>query len=102
MAQLDVNERVAKLEADDKVLFHYVDEIRSDVKDLRQLTIAVKEIAVGQKGVTEKLDRIDSRLQNVENNPAEDFRHYKRLIMGCLLTTSITAVVTAILSVIFK
>ena len=47
-----VAERLAALEANDKNIFHQLDEVKREMKDTRQLTIAVKELAISsQKGI---------------------------------------------------
>ena len=40
-----VDERLGTLEANDKALFHQVDELKEEVRDIRRLTIAIEKIA---------------------------------------------------------
>ena len=94
----ELNERVAALEANEHTIFHQIDEMRSEIKDLRHLTAAVEKLAAGQGVANQKLDSIGRRLLRVENEPVDDFKHYKRLIVGCLLTTTLSAVLAAIIA----
>lgn len=103
----NVNERLARLEANEKTIFHQLSETEKEIKVLQQLTVAVERLANGQANITEKLDSLDNRFQKVEENlsglekqPAEDFKYYKRLIFGTLLTSSMATLATAILSLV--
>lgn len=95
-------QRVAILEAAQKSLFHQLGDIKEDVKDIRRLTVAVERIAVKTETIDEKVDGIDKRLGNVENAPADDYKHFKRLIIGGFITTILAAVLTAVLSQILR
>lgn len=97
---IEINERVAMLEANEHTIFHHIDEMRSEIKDLRRLTVAVEKLAAGQSTANQKLDDISHRLTIVEGEPASDFKHYKRLIIGCLLTTTCSVLLAAILAVV--
>lgn len=91
-------QRVAALEADKKTIFRQLTEIKEDIKDIRRLTAAVERIAVKTEMIGEKVDGIDRRLGSVESAPADDYRHFKRLVIGGFITTIIAAVLSAVIS----
>ena len=95
-------ERLATCEVNDKNIFHQLDEIKKEMTDTRQLTIAVKELAVSVKATAEKVDDISDRLSTVEHAPAEDFKHYKRVIIGCIITGTIGIILGAVMTLIIK
>jgi len=95
-------ERLARLEAEDKNIFHQLDEIKAEVRDIRKLTAAVEKIADQMKNTSQKVDSIDRRLDTVERAPAEEFNHYKRLIINCIITGVLGAVTGAVLTLIIK
>lgn len=95
-------ERLATCESNDKNIFHQLDEIKKEMKDTRQLTIAVKELAVSAKATAEKVDDISDRLNTVEHAPAEEFKHYKRVIAGCIITGIIGIILGAVMTLIIK
>ena len=95
-------ERLATCESNDKNIFHQLDEVKKEMKDTRQLTIAVKELAVSAKATAEKVEDISDRLNTVERAPADDFKHYKRVLIGCLITGTIGVVLGAIMALIIK
>lgn len=99
---MEIHERLAKLEADDKNIFHQLSEIKEEVKDIRRLTLAVEQIAMKTDSIDSKVDNMGSRLLVVEREPAESFLHYKKLIVGAIITTALSSVLVNILSLILK
>jgi len=95
-------QRVAALEADKKTIFRQLAEVKEDIKDIRRLTAAVERIAVKTEIIGEKVDGIDRRLGSVESAPAEDYRHFKRVVIGGFVTTIIASVLSAVISQIIK
>jgi hypothetical protein len=97
-----VTERVAALEANEKTIFHKLDEIKDDVNDIHELSASVKVIATETVNISQKVDKIDNRLSEVEKQPVAAYTHYKRLIIGCIITGVLGAFITAIAAVILK
>lgn len=97
-----VAERIATLEANNATIFHQLDEIKSEVKDIRRLTVAVEKIAVQTESTAHKVDNIDARLDNVEQRPVADFTHYKRVVVGSICTGVIGVILGAIFALIIK
>lgn len=94
--------KIAKLEEQNVTIFKKLNAIDDDIKDITRLTIAIEKIATETKSISAKVDSIDDRLDNVENAPADEFKHYKRLIIGNVLTGVVGAVIGAILALILK
>ena len=99
---MEIHERVARLEADEKNIFHQLSEIKDEVKDIRRLTAAVEKIAVKTESIDTKVDEMGSRISAVEKEPAQSFVHYKRLMTGSVITAVISAICAAILALIIK
>ena len=95
-------ERIAKLEANDANIFHQLSEIKTEVKDIRRLTTAVEKIAVQTENITHKVDGIDARLDNVEKQSVEEYKHYKRVIVSCVITGIIGTIIGAIFALIIN
>lgn len=95
-------ERIACLEANQKTIFHQLDEIKDDVNDIHELSASVKVIATETVNISQKVDKIDSRLSEVEKQPVAAYTHYKRLIIGCIITGVLGAFITAIVAVVLK
>jgi len=77
VTRVEVHERLAKLEADEKNIFHQLTEIKEEVKDIRRLTLAVEKIAVKTESIDSKVDEMGTRISAVEREPTDDFKHYK-------------------------
>ena len=99
---MDVNERLAKLEADEKNIFHQLTEIKEEVKDIRRLTLAVEKIAVKTDSIDSKVDEMGTRISAVEKEPSDDFKHYKRLIAGAIISALLSSVVVSVLTLIMN
>ena len=99
---MEIHERLAKLEADDKNIFHQLSEIKEEVKDIRRLTLAVEQIAVKTESIYSKVDDMGNRLLVVEREPAESFMHYKKLVVGAVITAAVSSVLANIFSLILK
>lgn len=97
-----LSERVACLEANEKTVFHKLDEIKADVNDIHELSASVKVIATETVNISQKVDKIDNRLSEVEKQPVAAYTHYKRLIAGCIITCVIAALVASIMAVVLK
>lgn len=93
---------IKELTSSTKSAHHRVDKLEGEIKDLRDLTVAVTKVADKVGEVSEKVDNIDKRTERLESEPAEDFKHYKRLIIGCIATTIIGAILGAILVLVIK
>ncbi len=96
------NERIAKLEADDKNIFHQLDEIKTEVRDIRRLTVAVEKVAAQTENTAKKVDDISNRLGDVERAPSEEFKHYKRALITALVTGTVGTVLGAVFAQILK
>ena len=100
--KMDINERVARLEADEKNIFHQLTEIKDEVKDIRRLTNAVEKIATKTESIDSKVDYMGERINFLEEKPASDFVHYKRLIIGAVITALVSGVAVAVFSLVLK
>ena len=95
-------ERIAKCEANDSNIFHQLDEIKSEVKDIRKLTGAVEMMAEQMREVNTKVTKIENRMDEVDAEPRKNYQHYKRVIVDCVLTGIVGALLGAILVMILK
>ena len=91
------HELLAKHEANIEEIFHQLGEVKAEVRDIRKLTSAVEKLAT----LTEKMDKVDSRLVSIEERPGEEYRYYRRMIIGCLITGVIGAALGALSSLLF-
>lgn len=81
-----------------KSLKHRMDEREEKDKTLTELTISVKSLATNMEYMAKEQQKQGERLERLEHEPTEEYKHYKRLIIGCIITTIIGAVVGALIS----
>ena len=55
----NINERISTLEANERNIFHQLDEIKNDVRDIRRLTAAVEKVALQTENTSKKVYSID-------------------------------------------
>lgn len=99
---MEIHERLARLEADEKNIFHQLSEIKDEVKDIRRLTNAVEQIALKMESIYTKVDEMGGRITEVEGQPLADFIHLKRVIISAVITSALSTVTVAILALIMK
>lgn len=71
-----------------KSAHHRMDKMENDIGEIKELTIAVKEIAMETKANREDVNKINKRLENIERKPANNWDK--------VVTTSIGTIVGAI------
>ncbi len=98
---MTTDERLAVLEADKRNIFHQLDEMKEEIKVLRELAAAVAQLADKTESNTTLLRRVDSRLDALELKPAENFNHYKRFAVTALISSLLGAAVTALCTGLF-
>lgn len=71
-----------------KSAHHRIDKLEEDVGEIKELTIAVKEIAMETKANREDVNKMNERLENIEKKPANNWDK--------IVTTSIGTITGAI------
>ncbi len=94
--------RLARLEENEKTLFHQLDDQRAELKNLTRLTVAVEKIAVKTDQIGEKVSGIETRLDSVEKAPAKKWEKVKETVLTSILTGVIGVFIGAILALIIK
>ena len=90
--------RLENHEQEIKSLKHRMTEQEEKDKTLTELTTSVKTLAVNMEYMAKEQQKQGERLERLEHEPTEEYKHYKRLIIGCVITTVIGAVIGAILA----
>ena len=67
---------------------------------LNKLVNSVDVLAVNMKHMADEQKKQGDKLERLEHEPAEEYKHYKRLVFGCVITTVLGAVVGAALAMI--
>lgn len=81
-------------------LKHRMDECEEQQTILNKLVNSVDVLAVNMKHMADEQKKQGDKLEKLEHEPTEEFKHYKRLIIGCVVTTVLGAVIGAVLATI--
>lgn len=93
-------ERLSSLETNTSSIFHQIDEMKEDIRNITRLTIAVEKIANKVDNIDEKVNSIDERLTTVEKEPAEDYKYIRRTIISAVISTIVGAVIGALITLL--
>lgn len=83
-----------------KSLKHRMEKCEEQQATLNKLVNSVDVLAVNMKHMADEQKKQGEHIEKLEKEPAEDFKHYKRLLIGCVITTIVGAVVGALLATI--
>lgn len=99
---MDLSERIASLEANQKTLFKRFDEANVKIDGMHKLSESVSLLAQSMSNVNDKVNSIDDRLEAMEKAPAENAKYYKRIAISCVITAVLSAAITAAIALIVK
>lgn len=64
-----------------KSAHHRIDKMENDIGEIKELTIAVKEIAMETKANREDVNKMNKRLETIEQKPAKNWDNLKKTII---------------------
>ena len=96
MQDTELIEKVAHLEEREKSNTKRINEIETEVKENRELTIAVKEIATEIKHIREEQNKMNERLKIIEEKPVKDYEDTKKQVKGKVISFVTGIILTAI------
>lgn len=83
-----------------KSLKHRVTKCEEQNTTLNKLVNSVDILAVNMKHMADEQKSQREHIEKLEKEPAEEYKHYKRLTIGCVITTIAGAILGAILATI--
>lgn len=98
MTNEDIAVRLENHEQEIKSLKHRMDEQEGKDKTLAELTISIKTLATNMEYMAKEQQKQGEHLERLEHEPVDNYKHYKRLVIGCVLTTIIGALLGVILA----
>ena len=102
MTNEEVAVRLENHEQEIKSLKHRMKEQEERDKTLSELAISVKTLAVNMEYMAKEQKRQGERLERLEHEPADNYKHYKRLIVGCIVTTIVGGIIGAVLAIVLR
>lgn len=102
MENEEITARLIQADEQIKTLFQRLAKVEQTSDMLSELTASVKVLATNMQHMADEQKQQGERLAKLEKAPADDFNHYKRLIIGCVVTGILGAVVGAVIGLILK
>ncbi len=96
--ETEIIEKLAHLEERAKSNTKRIDEVEQEVKENRELTVAVKEIATEMKYLREEQSSMNERLKIIEEKPTKNWDKVVTTIIG----TVVGALAGGIIGLILK
>lgn len=81
-----------------KSAHHRLDKLENDIGEIKELTIAVKEIAMETKANREDVNKMNERLEDIEQKPAKNWDKVITTVIG----TVVGAIAGGIIGLILK
>lgn len=77
-------------------------EINNKLEDTHELTYAIKEIATEVKLMREDVNKLDTRVGNIEKEPAQDYKDTKKTIRNQIICTIAGTIIGGLIALIMK
>ena len=97
-----MEERVTKLETVTEFNSKEIEKLNGKVDNITDLTIAVKEIATEVKIMREEVTKLTSRVDQIEKEPAEDYKEIKKNVVKQVITFIVGAILSGVAVFVLK
>lgn len=77
-------------------------EVDSKLEDIHELTYSIKEIATEVKLMREDVNKLDTRVGNIEKEPAQDYKDIKKAIRNQIICTIAGTIIGGLIALIMK
>lgn len=88
----DIDGRLIKQEIEHKVVSEKVDKMEEIVGSIKDLTYSINDIVKNQTSMVEEMKEIKNKVLEIEKEPIEDYKDYKKTIIKQILTFVISAI----------
>lgn len=85
-----------------KSLKHRMSACEEQQIAINKLVNSVDRLALKMEYMAKELNRQGDQLTRFEQEPVNEYNHYKKVIIGCILTGLLSAILGAVLSVVIK
>jgi hypothetical protein len=102
MQEKELIERLVQVEQRSKSNTKRLNEHDEKLEDIHDLTYAVKELANETKLMREDVNGLNTRVANIENEPAQNYKEIKKNIRNQIITFILGALLAGVSVMIFK
>ena len=100
MTHEDIAVKFENHEQEIKSLKHRMNDCEDSQALLNKLINSVDKLAINMDYMNKELQVQGKRLEKLENAPVEEYTHYKRLIIGCIITGVVGAILGAVFAIL--
>ena len=100
MTHEDIAVKFENHEQEIKSLKHRMNDCEDSQALLNKLINSVDKLAINMDYMNKELQVQGKRLEKLEQAPAEEYQHYKRLIIGCVITGVVGAILGAVFAIL--
>ena len=100
MNQEEIAVKLTKHQEEIGSLKHRMNDCEEQQKTIHKLVSSVDRLAINMQNMLEEQQRQRNDIDTLKNAPSDDYKYYKRLIIGCLITGIIGTILGAILKTI--
>lgn len=79
-----------------------LDKCESQQEAMSTLTRSVDRLALTMGNMVEEQKELKADVKALKEAPAEDFNHYKRTVISCIITTIVGALIGAVIVLLSK
>lgn len=99
---MDSNELLARVDESTKSAHKRIDRLEETIKDIRELTFGVKEIATEVKLMRSDVNKLDDRVATIEKEPQSEYKEIKKQVRNTTINIILGAVIGAIIALLSK
>ena len=102
MEEAKIERRLTAVEEQVKFNSHEIEELKPVVKEINTMSKTMVQLVEQSKQTNENVKELKVKVEQIEKEPAEDFKNLKKTIWNSILTGTLGAIIGAILALIFK
>ena len=100
MTQEEIIIKITEYHKEIGSLKHRMDDCERSQEGLAALVRSVDRLAINMESMLREQRHQGERLERLEQSPGEDYKYYRRQIIGCVITGIIGAVLGAVFATI--
>lgn len=99
---MEDKELLARVDESTKSAHKRIDRLEETFKDIRELTFGVKEIATEVKLMRTDVNKLDKRVEIIEQEPKNEYKEIKRQIRNTVISAVLGAILGAVIALLLK
>ena len=100
MEETNLEHRLTALEKKVEFNTHEIDELKPVIKEINTMSKTMVKLVAQSKQTNENVKELKIKVDKIEAEPADDFKHYKRTIISCIFTTILGGLIGALLALV--